>query len=96
MNGITPQRHHCVRPPVHWPTFLNTSIRVCIIPSAHTPDTVAVSRFHIVHHAHDETHVPRERRLACERGRRPVVAWLDIGKGTVSYTHLTLPTSDLV
>jgi hypothetical protein len=31
------------------------SIRICVIPSAHTPDVVAVGRFNVVHHAHDET-----------------------------------------
>jgi hypothetical protein len=45
---------------------------------------VAVGRFNVVHHAHDETNVPREGRLACEQRRRPIVGRLDVGKGMAS------------
>jgi hypothetical protein len=42
------------------------SIRIRIIPSAYTPDVMLVRYFDVMHHTHNEAHVPRVGRFTSE------------------------------
>jgi len=69
----------------HWTHMTQSSVRVRINATAHTPDKEGEGLIDGAHVAIDEGHEPRLRGIVGIRRRRPIVGGgLDVGKGIAS------------